>query len=85
MLNTEKAVSLIVTLQGSMEIKEVDLDYYRQENLKRPTKPNGDVEEFWQDHENKMFNYIVRKYAKNSLWLNRKYVLKKVVQKIHGK
>ena len=81
--NTEKANRLFIEVRQEMDIKEVLLEDYCQEQMKNPTTPNRDSAEFWNDYRTKSFSFIIRKYAKNNFFLNWKYILKKIRRALH--
>ena len=85
LLNTPKAQALFPEISGFMSLKEVNYQDYLQGSLKHPAKPNRNAEEFWNDYRNRNFSYVFQKYAKNHILLNWKYVLKKLLRKIHAK
>ena len=81
--NTEKASKLIKVLSKEMFTREVIFESYLQEPLHKPSKPHRNKEEFWNDYHIKSFSYIISKYAKKNIFLNWKYILKKVRDKLH--
>lgn len=85
LVNTAKAGKIIEVIKDKMQIKNVLLDDYMQGNLQHPTHANRDVDEFWKDYNSRSFGYIIKKYAKNNIFLNVKYIIKKAGKKIRGK
>ncbi len=78
LLNSCESEKYLINLKNKLMLKEVNINDYMQENLLMPSKPNRDIEEFWNDYKKKSFNYIIKKYGKNNILLNMKYVLKKI-------
>lgn len=81
--NTEKAIELGKQLSTKMEIREVKLENYLQAPLREPSKPHRNMEKFWNDYHEKSFSYVISKYAKNNIFLNWRYILKKIGDKLH--
>ena len=85
LINSEKGKEIFKNIQFNVEYKKVNEIDYVQKNLSEPSKPHRSIKEFWDDFERKDFQYMIKKYSKNNIILNYKYVLKKVVRKIWRK
>ena len=83
LINTEKARTFFADTAHEMNVKEVQFVDYCQEALIKPSAPHRDKGEFWRDYQTKSFPYIIRKYAKNNVFLNWRYVFKKIRSKLH--
>lgn len=84
LLNQQKAEWLFSELNLSMNLLQVNYSDYLQPPLRKVIKPHRNPDEFWTDYHQKNFRFILRKYAENNVFLNWKYVLKRLV-KIHDK
>ncbi len=84
LFNTEKASQFIPALMQEMEAQEVQLSAYLQGPLREPSRPHREKKEFWRDYHTKPFSYMIRKYAKNNIFLNWKYIFRKIRGKLHG-
>ena len=62
-----------------VEYKKVNKGEYIQKNLTKPSRPHRNPDEFWNDFNSKKFNFIIKKYGKNNIFLNYKYIIKKGV------
>lgn len=82
MFNSPKALALYDKISEQMHFKEIDIADYKQGNLQSPTKANRNVNEFWNDFKTKRFTYMIRKYAKNNILLNYKYVILMFISKL---
>lgn len=82
LVNSSKGKELFEHLQDKVVFQKVDLNLYAQKNLSEPSYPHRNIDEFWCDFDNRDFEYIIKKYGKNDIFLNYKYVIKKVVSKI---
>lgn len=82
MVNSPKAVGMVGELQEDITMQKVELEDYVQENMQAPSFCNRSREEFWKDYFNHKFSYIIKKYARNSIVLNFRYILKKIFRRI---
>lgn len=82
--NTDKGVRILNFIKKEMELKEVNIECYKQECLLRSAKPKRSPVEFWNDYDKRSFDFIVNKYAKHNIFLNIKYIFLRVKNKILG-
>ncbi len=85
LLNTDKAIKLFENAVNELYVKKVSVEIYKQGNMKHPSCPHRSIEEFWRDYNSKSFRYIIEKYAKNNVFLNRKYIFARCMKKLLGK
>lgn len=78
LFNSDKAVQIQKYILSAMETKQVEIRDYIQECMKSSAKPNRSTATFWKDYHSRKFEFIIEKYAKNNLFLNIPYVLKRV-------
>lgn len=77
LVNTIKGEEWLSSIRDNIDLLEVPEEKYIQKNMSEPSKPHRNVEEFWNDFNNKSFNFIKKKYGENNVFLNHKYILKK--------
>lgn len=81
--NNERALKLIPCIEKYMYLTKVDFEKYKNYNAwTSPSHPHRSIDEFWKDYSSKSFWFIAEKYGKNNLFLNYKYVLKRVWEKL---
>lgn len=85
LINSPKGKELFELLKKNVSYQKVDVNLYAQKNLSEPSYPHRNIEEFWHDFDKRNFEYVIKKYGKNNIFLNYKYVFKKVVRKIWKK
>lgn len=78
MFHTEKAKVWRHQVEDAMEMKRVEVEEYRQGNMIHPSLPHRDVDEFWDDYRKKSFRFILSKYARNNIFLNIHYILRRI-------
>lgn len=59
--HTEKGKILIGFIQKCIEIEDVPLEKMLQPNLKRPSVPKGNKEEFWNEYRVGGINRLIKK------------------------
>lgn len=82
LINSQKGADILRKIECIVELRPIDVDKYAQRNMKESSTPHRDVDEFWNDYENKDFSYIIKKYSDNNLLLNYKYVIKRGIDAI---
>lgn len=78
-INSKKGQWLYDSISEKIDMMEVSLEKYAQKNMSQSSCPHRNVEEFWDDFNNKSFEFIKKKYGENNIFLNYKYVIKKAV------
>lgn len=76
LLHTKKAEKLFEEAVKELYVSPVSVETYKQYNMEHPSCPHRSIEEFWIDYSGRGFRYVIEKYAKNNIFLNRKYILK---------
>ena len=84
-INTEKGYWLFENFKQDVFYKEVNIADYKQKNMDQPSIPHRNINEFWEDFDNKPFSYIKKKYGENNILLNYRYAIKKVMRLICGR
>ncbi len=78
MFHTEKARTLKHQIEDAMWMESIDIENYKQGNMQHPSSPHRNVEEFWNDYHSKPFPFIIEKYARNNIFLNIRYILRRI-------
>ena len=78
MFHTEKARTLKPQIEDAMWMEHIDIENYLQGNMQHPSSPHRDVEEFWDDYNKKSFSFIIKKYAQNNIFLNIRYIFRRI-------
>lgn len=68
LVNTERGARLLGKVKDRLQICETDIERVKKNNhnLNSPTEKNPLTEQFWKDYDEKGYEYIHRKYLKNS-------------------
>ena len=82
LINSPKGAEILPKMKDTVELRPVDINKYAQMNMKEPSTPHRNIDEFWNDYNNKEFSYIIRKYADNNLLLNYKYIIRRGINAI---
>lgn len=67
MIHSEKAMILFNKIQNSVSFKNVGVEDCMQPRLETPRKKNSNADFYWEEYCNKGFDYVMKKYATNSL------------------
>ncbi len=86
LINSEKGQELSDYIKKDCEIVKLNLADMMQPNLKSPTKPSGNREQFWTDYKNGGIDRLIEKYGTQSLKKRLKtHVKYKIRQIVQGK
>ena len=85
LINNEKGVKIFEKTKDSIVCKQTKIEDSMQPALERASVPLYNRKQFWDDFNNKDFDYIARKYAEYGCINNLKKKLKRLMHKIKRK
>lgn len=80
--NTPEGVALLSKLDKYLSLERVELKYFMQRNLHRPTPINPKREEFVKDFETKGLVYVMKKYGDYGMKNKTRKLLRRIVGKV---
>ena len=86
MLNSHKGEQIYESVQGNLEIMQMDMKMYTQSNLAPVKIIVKNYQKFWDDLERRGFPYVLKKYTEEGLtkrlYGNLKRAIKKLIKKM---
>lgn len=83
LIHSEKAERIFDSIKKSFIYKEIGVEDCLQPRLKYPRKKDDFVEKYWNEYIENGFDYIMKKYAENTVSIKNK--IKKKIYRLGGK
>lgn len=77
--HTEKAKKVLKSVESKLNIKETDIENYRQPALRSPKSIPDKKHEFWKQYQTNGFERILKKYGSYGMKFEIKQLIKKVL------
>ena len=74
LIHSEKGVSVFDHIKDSIEYKKVDINNCLQPRLQTPREKLPDTDFYWKEYCDKGFDYIMNRYASNSLSIKNRLI-----------
>jgi coenzyme F420-reducing hydrogenase beta subunit len=83
LINSPKGLDLFQKISSSLYYRESNTVDCLQRNLYAPSEPSPKREQFWKDYWDRGFEYVLKRYAKDSVWMKIKSnVIKPILKKL---